>query len=193
MIELLAAMVILGILMVIAIPSVMNVLYNNRSKTYVEDAKKLAVMAEYKIKGNTSGFIKPTDGHCLVMNLAYLDNSEFEEPPNGGEYMKDESFVVVKNNGNKYEYYVQLLEDVKPGTSPRGISLVKSTELYKEGSTELVKNIKSSLIFKLSGMRFVYGADNTNLAKGFAGKIGTSVVDCGTNASPKVTYIYAIE
>ena len=40
LVELLATMVILGILMAIALPNVVGVLNNNRNKTYVADAKK---------------------------------------------------------------------------------------------------------------------------------------------------------
>lgn len=195
LVELLAVIVILGIIMAIAIPNVTGILYRNRSSTYVEDAKKLATTAEYKFRGSNNSIIKPANNQCIVMNLAYLDNSEFEEPPNGGEYLKDQSFVVIKKNGSSYEYYVQLVERITNDTDRRGISLIKSTDLYKENATDLVDNIATNKLFNLSEYGYVYGTDTaTNVENSTKGanlnsKIGTSVVDC----SGGIAYVYAIE
>lgn len=194
LVELLAVIVILGIIMAIAIPNVTGILYKNRSSTYVEDAKKLATTAEYKFRGSNNGIVKPADGQCIVMNLAYLDNSEFEEPPNGGEYLKNQSFVVIKRNGSSYEYYVQLLEKITDDTDRRGIPLVKSTELYAEGATDKVQNIAKDNLFNLSNYSFAYGTEASTVAanntKGsqLKSKLGTSVVNCS-----KIAYVYATE
>ena len=40
LVELLATVVILGIIMIVAVPNVMGILTRNRSNTYLEDAKK---------------------------------------------------------------------------------------------------------------------------------------------------------
>lgn len=195
MVELLAVIVILGIIMAIAIPNVTGILYRNRSSTYVEDAKKLATTAEYKFRGSNNGIIKPANNQCIVMNLAYLDNSEFEEPPNGGEYLKNQSFVVIKKNGSSYEYYVQLLEKITDDTDRRGIALIKATELYQDGATDKVENVATSRLFNLSDYSYAYGTDAAtvaaNSAKGaeLKSKIGTSVVNC----SGGIAYVYAIE
>ena len=111
LVELLAVMVILGILMAVAIPNVTGILYKNRSVTYIEDAKKMISAAEYKFRGNTSNIVKPGNGQCIIMALSYVDNSEFENPPNDGEYMKTASFVLIKNDNGKYVYYAKLIED----------------------------------------------------------------------------------
>lgn len=180
--------------MSIAIPNVTGILYKNRATTYVEDAKKLATTAEYKIRGSNSGIVKPGNGQCVVMNLAYLDNTEFDEPPNGGEYMKNESYVVIKKNGSSYEYYVQLLEKIKENTAPRGISLINSSTLYKSGATEKVENVPNNKIFGLSSYNFAAGTDSATIdannakANELNGKIGTSVVTCN-----KIVHVYAID
>ena len=129
LVELLAVMVILGIMMAIAMPNVTGILNKNRASTYVEDAKKLTTTAEYKLRGSNTGLVKPANGQCIVMNLAYLDNSEFEEPPYGGQYLKDESYVVIKKNGDTYEYYVQLLEKMGEGKSYRGIPFMEVQDI----------------------------------------------------------------
>ena len=143
LIELLATVVILGIIMVIAIPNVTGILQKNKAKSYYEDAKKLVTLAEYKMRGNSSVTRPNSTGDCLVMNLYYLDNSEFENAPNGGSYDKKGSFVVIKRvtvGGNvSYKYYVRLLEIVDG--SYRGIRFMESSDLYKDVDLTKIENV----------------------------------------------------
>lgn len=175
LVELLATMVILGIIMIIAVPNVLGILNRNRSATYLEDAKKLVTTSEYKFRGDSS-IARPSSGNCIVMSLLYLDNSEFEAPPNDGEYMKDNSFVVIKRNGNTYEYYVRLVEQMPKSKGYRGVLFAPSNALYADKAANNVKNITSSQVFKVSNY-----ATNPNGIKSLIGG-----VSCGS-----VTKVYA--
>ena len=109
LVELIGSMVILGLMMVLVVPNVVGLLNNSRETVYVEDAKKLVNIAKSKI--STKRVTPPGDAQCVFLGLAYLENGEFDNPPNGGCYDVNRSFVVVKKNANKeYEYYVQLVE-----------------------------------------------------------------------------------
>ena len=142
MIELLATIVILGIIMIVAVPNVTGIIYRNRSNTYVEDAKKMVTLADYAIRGSNNKITRPADGHCIAFSLHYLDNAEFEEPPNGGDYQKNDSFVVVKKEGTKLVYYAQIVELYK--STYRGISFTTSSSLNQEGAANiLVGNFES--------------------------------------------------
>ena len=141
--ELLATIVILGLIMVVAVPNVMGILDKNRSSTYVTDAKKLATLAEYQVRSGGNTVQKPSTNNCIVLTLSYLDNSEFEDPPNGGDYLKQVSFVVVKKEGNELKYYVQLVENFK--STFRGVPLVEASKLSEDGATNnLVDNFKKA-------------------------------------------------
>ena len=143
LVELLAAIVILGILMAVAYPNVMGILNKNRASTYIEDAKRLATLGEYKIRSGSTK--KPAAGNCVLMNLAYLDNSEFENPPNGGEYDKEDSFVLIKREGSTYKYYVRLVEKIKESPySGRGILLIDSEKLYTDDDIK-IENVNAKL------------------------------------------------
>lgn len=124
LVELLAAVVILGILTAFAVPSIMKVITNNRDKTYREDAKKMVTLAESRIRSGK--IVNPLKGRCLLVTINGLESGEFKKAPNGGEYDKDESFVLVKRNEEnndkgmpQYSYYVYLVE--KYGDNYRGI------------------------------------------------------------------------
>ena len=144
LVELLAALVILAILMLVAVPAVMNILTRNRANTYVEDAQKMISRAEYTFRGDAQ-IKRPAKGNCIMMSLRYLDSSEFEEPPNSGEYMKDHSFVIIKREDKGYSYYVRLIEEFND--NHRGILLHDSTDLYEMDAYDLVENAKTADLF----------------------------------------------
>lgn len=151
LVELLAVMVILGILMAVAIPNVTGILYKNRSVTYIEDAKKMISAAEYKFRSNTSNIVKPGKGECIIMALSYVDNSEFENAPNDGEYMKNASFVLIKNEGGKYVYYAKLIEDTGKGGTYRGVKLTSMDDLNADNSdVDSIKNFEADERYDLS-------------------------------------------
>lgn len=104
LVELLAAMVILGILMGIAIPNVVGVVSKQRNNVYVEDGKKMAVRARTTFASDTN--IEKSNNVCFT--LEFLDNGDFDEPPNGGVYLKKLSYV--KYTGS--DYIVTLIECV---------------------------------------------------------------------------------
>ena len=125
LVELLAAMVILAAIMVIAVPNIMGILNNSKADAYVEDAKKLLSLAEYKIRANPD--LRPASvNSCTKLTLKYLDNSEFKNAPNNGSYDQAKSFVVVTRKADKagkkqYEYAVTIVEKID-GAGTRGIS-----------------------------------------------------------------------
>ena len=131
LVELLASLTILGILMAVTVPNVVGILTQNREKTYNEDAKKMISTARYKMAGN-NGVVRPGSNNCIVMSLGYLDNSEYENPPNGGKYLRDQSFVVIKRVGKRYEYYVRLVEEMTDDDETLfGIDVVDEATLEK--------------------------------------------------------------
>ena len=142
LVELLAAIVILSIIMVVAVPNVIGMVNNSKKNTYVEDAKKLASTAEYKFKA--SKIEKPTETSCVIISLRYLDNSEIKESPNNEEYDKDNSYVIIQNevkavsshnNYSRYRYTTVLKEK----DSSRGVFATNMDTLYTKKSKDLVK------------------------------------------------------
>ncbi len=103
LVELLAAMVILGILMGVAIPNVIGVVNRQKNSAYIEDAKRMVIRARTTFSSNTN--IDKESGTCFT--LRYLDNGDFDEPPNGGAYLRKLSYVRF-NTPN--EYTVTLIE-----------------------------------------------------------------------------------
>lgn len=155
MIELLAAMVLLSILMLVAVPTVLNMMDQTRRKTIINDAKKLVSSVEYKVKNNNNFIKKPrSDGKCIVLTLGYLDlGNEFQEGPHGGTYLLDDSYVIVKydpsgdvNYQKKYKYYVTLVEKYQ-GETYYGLFLYPYEKIFDKGAESFANGFnKNNLI-----------------------------------------------
>lgn len=177
MIELLAAVVILGIMMGIAIPTVMSVLNDQRNDTYVEDAIRLATNMDYKMRSDNKMPV-PARGACIAMNLTYLDNNTFNDAPYDGEYDRLASFVVAKRNtvaasDIEYFYYVRLIEQTKTGAY-RGINLKSVEKLYEsDAKDKYVSNLDESSVKNLNS----YSQDSLkSLVNGSSYSIGCSSI-----------------
>ena len=145
LVELLAAIVILGILSVFAIPMITGMVENSRNKMYVDDALKLIARAEYQMKASSNTIDKPDAGDCIIISMAYLQANEIVTAPNGGEYDKDQSYVVIKNSGNgKLEYAATIIEDLSGGKENskkngyKGIKLTPYKSLLAANATSHV-------------------------------------------------------
>lgn len=121
LVELLASLTILGILMAVTVPNVVGILNKNRETIYNEDARSMISIAKYKIAGNNNGVVKPALNQCVIMSLGYLDNGDYENPPNDGQYLREQSYVVVKKVAvrtgvYRYDFYARITEKLDNGS-----------------------------------------------------------------------------
>ena len=131
LVELMATILIIGVVMAITIPNVTGIFNQGKLTTYGEDAKKLRNTAEYLYRGDSSIDRLVDNGDCIVFSFKYLDNDEFK-PPYGGYYLDTKSFVVVKKENNRLRYFVQLLEFLPEG-GVRGYKLTDVLNLDGSG------------------------------------------------------------
>ena len=139
LVEVLAMLVVLGILMGISIPNIAGILNNHKMSTIKADATKMVDNAKIKISTNKS-IKNPSSGECLLFSLNDLNISDdINEGPNGGIYKEYDSFVIVSRPVGKksYEYYVRLVEELNGGDYGISFANIKdvSTENTKEIST----------------------------------------------------------
>lgn len=198
LVELLAAIVILGILIGVSVPLITRLLDNSRNKMYINDAKKLITQAEYKMKSGSSEIEKPDEGDCIIISLLYLDSAQFDNPPYEGEYLKESSYVIVKNNGGKLEYTVTLIEKMKKG-GYRGVELLSSSQLRENNATRYVTTFKASDILNVEtdvnkayiNERIAKGyisSDNTIAAVYNYPKLEDNSASVGVTGVPKITF-----
>ena len=141
LVELLAMLVVLGILMLVTIPNITGILNQSKDNQVIDDATKMIETAKIKIVTHTTGYDKIpkiSNGECVVLSLNYLnDNEDIGKGPNEGEYQEYDSYVVYKLEGNQRKYYVRLVEDIKG--KYQGIDEVSSEELEKNPHNSIQK------------------------------------------------------
>ena len=124
LIELLAVIVILGILMIVAIPQVTKYIENSKKNTYADTAKSYIDSARYMLlnddfttEDDRSTCTLPEEGKTIYIKLADIKlekggtNSSY-----GKNFDKENSFVVVYNDGGKFKYSIFIRDNGNNGT-----------------------------------------------------------------------------
>lgn len=141
LIELLVMLTVLGIIMLVAIPNISGMLGNQRLNMFKSDATSMIETAKVASRKERL-LVKPKNGECIVFALNYLnDNDNIENGPNGGKYDQFDSLVVYTRSGNRYKYYVRLVEQYKGKRI--GISLVDGDNVKALKAAD-VKELASS-------------------------------------------------
>ncbi len=109
LIELIAVILILGVIMLIAIPNVLSTIERNKKEIYITDAKTMISEAEKKIRADVT-IKKPDANGITVITLDRLNTGEVEESPYDTKYCKSKSFVaIIKNDKGELEFYAHLI------------------------------------------------------------------------------------
>jgi type IV pilus assembly protein PilA len=127
LIELLAVVVILGIIAAIAIPSIGGLIDNSRKDAHVANAQQMINSAKIAVTSNDK--IHPTNDESTFVSLGYLEAQGYLETikdPDGGSTDGDgykrgtvnqetfgaitgnTSYVKITNNDGKFSYDVKL-------------------------------------------------------------------------------------
>ena len=136
LIELLGVIVILSLIMLIAIPNITSTLDRSKREQYLVDAKKFVSLVEYELRKGSLD--KPGTTELLQITLDYLNTNDLEKDADGNTYDLLNSYVVVARKNGYLVYYVNLI--AYNGTKYKGIKLVDSEQLDKDGTTEGDKN-----------------------------------------------------
>lgn len=136
LVELIAMLAVLAILMVITVPNMTGILNQQKETAFIEDAQKLLTTAQMKLLTEKS-IKNPQKGNCIVMSMDFLDRGqEIKKAADGGEYVREESFVIIKRVEQKIEYTVRLVE-ITLNDEVYGIDAVEQSLLEKDGSNML--------------------------------------------------------
>ena len=159
LIELLAVVVILGILMLIAIPNTISVIDQNKKTEYIENAKTFVSLVQNKVQVDKSLELPVNSNMALVVTLDFLNTKDIDKSPYDEEYDKEASFVAITLENSRYVYYVHLVSCNNKSdcnktdlNNWRGIELVKIDRLNDDDRFELVKKkeVNVNLIYNLT-------------------------------------------
>lgn len=112
LIELLAVVVILGIISAIAVPSIGGLIDNSKKDAHVANAQQMINAAKIAVTADKS--LIPDDSGPVRIELKKLESNGYLEKvkdPDGGTYNKTDSYVMISNDNNKLSYSVKLIND----------------------------------------------------------------------------------
>ena len=112
LVELLAVIVILGVLLGILIPVVSNYINNSRKSGFVASAKEFADSVKHDAtEGDFQQPIQKNDVTIVTLDKSAIQNKK-EKSSFGGEYLYNQSYVAIINIGDgtnpEYKYFVSL-------------------------------------------------------------------------------------
>ncbi len=141
MVELLAVIVILGVLLSIAVPAVSNYIVNSKKESYVvvmdeylDGARKLIISGEYQAP------LDKNEVTILSFDVIPLEKGSTTSPF-GSEWVDSKSYVAVVNSGTgedpKYSYYIT-------SQDKNGYALPMKKE-GEFGRQDIIKNAKNRM------------------------------------------------
>lgn len=122
LIELLAVVVILGIIAAIAIPAIGGIIDNTRKDAHVANAQQMISSAKIAIAGDNK--LLPATGAIPAITLKTLEDNgyiETMEDPDGTTYNSEASKVFISRSGSQLSYSVFLdgsKRDIGTTTTP---------------------------------------------------------------------------
>ncbi|MBR1385566.1 MAG: InlB B-repeat-containing protein [Bacilli bacterium] len=131
LIEIIAVIIILGILLIITIPLVQKYITNSGKASMASTASAYVetVKAEYEM-GEYGSFLD--DEEIMIVPLEYIELEQGDtEKSKFASYDKDKSYVVISPENNGYEFYINLVDD-----AGNGLVMKKTTDLIKENMEE---------------------------------------------------------
>jgi type IV pilus assembly protein PilA len=116
LIELLAVIVILGIIAAIAIPAIGGLIDNSKKDAHVSNAQQMINAAKIAVTSDKD--LVPADGGTKTITLKQLEDDGYletvkdpDKTQNG--YDKNNSYVMIQNSNNKLSYSVKLVNSTR--------------------------------------------------------------------------------
>ncbi len=116
LVETIAVIIILGVVLSIAVPSITNVVKSTNKNRMISDAETFISEVKEYVESDTIGNT-PKDNKYKLVNI----KSKLSKSPYGGNYNMESSFVIINNNS----YTVCLTDDKYKATTEEGSITVK--------------------------------------------------------------------
>lgn len=127
LVELLAVIVILGIIAAIAVPSIGNIIDNSKKDAHIANAQQLVSSARLAVAANDD-LVKSLPIDLTPAQLqanGYLESSAFKDP-DGGTYSDTTKVAIAKDAKGKVTYTVTLTNGTRGISSDDVSNLTRS-------------------------------------------------------------------
>ena len=114
LIELLAVIIILGILMIIAIPSVTSYISTSRKSAYIDTARQVIASTRNLVNSGKLSMFDRSATYYIPTSCIKLENSNTPVSPYGDF---ERAYIVVTYEGSNYNYYWVSVDETGQGIS----------------------------------------------------------------------------
>lgn len=168
LIELLAVIVILGVLLAIAIPSVTKYINVSKKSTYIDNVQSYAMAAKNQATIGTYKYPVNNNEATVVYFSSIVEHLDKggKTSSYGSEFEKDNSFVVIANEGTaedpKYEMYIAAIDadNYGIGVIATDKSITAEAIAYNDLKNDNIVQITSG-----TGLSLTAGANSTSTVK----------------------------
>ncbi len=141
LIEIIAVIVIIGVLLLIAVPAVSSIIFSARNKTYANNASSFMDEVDALYKSKKYGPLLEEDQIMIVpiKDVTFEKNNYSYSPY--GIYDYDKSYVIIVRSNNGYKLYASIIDDTRRGVFEASLETIKGDDIKIQDDTKYV-NIK---------------------------------------------------
>lgn len=152
LVEIIAVIIIIGIVLIIAIPAVSKYINNSNKASFAADAQGFIenVRSEYEME-YYGKFIKSDE--LMIVPIEYIDFEKglSKEGP-FGDYDLSKSYILIAPERNGYQFYATIID-----VNGIGVVMKSNNELSKNSvENELTDRVTSWAAYKSGSLRFDY-------------------------------------
>ena len=151
LIELLAVIIILGILMIVAIPSVTTYISDSRKSSYIDTAKNIVGGARNLVNEGKLEMYSTDTTYYLPAKMIKTETGDLKSPY--GEFT--EAYVAVTFDGKGYDYYWTSTDTAEEGIYLASVEKLDNDMIIaglKEINTDIaICNKEKIVVFNLDG------------------------------------------
>ncbi len=163
LIEIIAVIVIIGVLLLIAIPAVSSIIFSSRDKTYVNNISSYMTEAELNYKEKRYGPLLDK-GEIMVVpikDITFSKNNNQSSPYAG--YDLTNSYILITKSGYGYKVYSSIIDESNRGVFEVSNETINANDI-KIQAKEMYPNLKD--LFTCTGCQ----CEVSNTVFDFAGK-----------------------
>ena len=133
LVELIAVVVIMGIIAIIATPNIVRMVDSGKKDKFIADAKQMISKTKYQIKLDKYESNFTVEGNCKIITADKL-GVNLEEDPDGNGYNLNESKVkrCIDASGNQIYYVMTVTNPSVTGNKSRGVYDATNNGYVKE-------------------------------------------------------------
>lgn len=155
LVEVIAVIIIIGILMLIAVPNVTGYILSSRKASFATDVHAYieTIRAEYESR-EYGPYLSDEEIMIVPIEIVVLEKGDSGKTP-FGNYDYSKSYVVIVPEKNGYQFYANVVDDAKYGVVMTPYNILNGNAV-KENVTE----IRNWSIYNGTNTAFVYNSKN---------------------------------